>query len=288
MRLLGAKVIPVESGTPDAQGRGQRGAARLGHQRAHDVLPARLGDGPASVSDDGARLPPRDRRGDARASRSRSSAGCPTAGRLRGRRLQRHRPLLAVHRATGACASSASSPAATASRAASTARRISAGAVGRAARQHELPAPERRRADGRGALDLGRPRLSRRGPRARVLQGPGPLRVRVGHRRGGARGASRRSRGSRGIMPALESAHAVAHAMRRRRADEEERERSWSGSPGRGDKDVHTVGQALRSRQRARSPRVTPPRTTTFAALRGARRARARRRTSPRAIPRST
>ena len=57
MRCSAREVIPVESGSRDAQGRDQRGAARLGDQRADDVLPARLGARPASVSDDGARLP---------------------------------------------------------------------------------------------------------------------------------------------------------------------------------------------------------------------------------------
>ena len=60
VRAPGAQRLPHEParrhGHPgaeraaDAQGRGQRGAARLGHQRAHDVLPARLGAGPASLS----------------------------------------------------------------------------------------------------------------------------------------------------------------------------------------------------------------------------------------------
>ena len=52
------------------------------------------------------------------------------ARRLRRRRLQRHRPLLAVHRATGACASSASSRAATASRRGKHGASLGAGAVG--------------------------------------------------------------------------------------------------------------------------------------------------------------
>ena len=97
MNLLGATVHPGAERLADAQGRGQRGAARLGHQRAHDVLPARLGDGPASLSDDGARLPSRDRRGDARAVEEAHRPAARSAGRVRRRRLQRHRPLLAVH-----------------------------------------------------------------------------------------------------------------------------------------------------------------------------------------------
>ena len=59
MRLLGAEVRGVDCGQPHAQGRDQRGDARLGDERAHDPLPARLGARPAPVPDDGARLPAR-------------------------------------------------------------------------------------------------------------------------------------------------------------------------------------------------------------------------------------
>src|SRR5262249_56914129 len=47
-----------------------------------------------------------------------------------------------------------------------------------------------------------------------------------------------------GIMPALESAHAVAYAMRAS-ARMKKSEIVVVGLSGRGDKDVHTVGQAL-------------------------------------------
>ncbi len=47
-----------------------------------------------------------------------------------------------------------------------------------------------------------------------------------------------------GIMPALESAHAVAHAMRAA-ARMKKSQAVVVGLSGRGDKDVHTVGQAL-------------------------------------------
>ena len=62
MRALGAEVRSVTSGHGDAQGRGQRGDARLGHQRRDDPLRPRLGDGPAPVPDDRARPPASDRR----------------------------------------------------------------------------------------------------------------------------------------------------------------------------------------------------------------------------------
>ena len=67
MRALGAEVRPVESGAPDAEGRHERGAARLGHQRRRHLLLHRHGGRAASLSGDGARLPVRDRRRDPRA-----------------------------------------------------------------------------------------------------------------------------------------------------------------------------------------------------------------------------
>ena len=91
-----------------------------------------------------------------------------------------------------------------------------------------------------------------------------------------------------GIMPALESAHAVAHAMRARRAHEEDRERSWSGLSGRGDKDVHIVGQGAATARRPRKPaRDGRPRDDDLRGAARPRRARARSPTSRRAIPRS-
>jgi len=50
-----------------------------------------------------------------------------------------------------------------------------------------------------------------------------------------------------GLMPALESAHAVAYAMRAARGMKKS-EIVVVGLSGRGDKDVHTVGQALAGR----------------------------------------
>ena len=48
MRLLGATVRQVDAGQQDAEGRDQRGDARLGRQRRRHVLPARLGARAAS------------------------------------------------------------------------------------------------------------------------------------------------------------------------------------------------------------------------------------------------
>ena len=76
------------------QGCHERGAARLGHQCRHHLLSDRHRGGSAPLSDDGARLPEDHRRGNPHpdAGGRRPPARC--AGRLRRRRLQRHRHLL--------------------------------------------------------------------------------------------------------------------------------------------------------------------------------------------------
>ena len=120
----------------------------------------------------------------------------------------------------------------------------------RAARLHELPAAERRRPDRHRALDLGRPRLSRRRSRARVL----PRRAAASSScsitdEEALEGFQALTR-LEGIMPALESAHAVAHAMRLAKT----LPRSKAivvGLSGRGDKDVHVVAKALGKDDRA-------------------------------------
>ncbi len=79
MRLLGAEVVGVDSGTPHAQGRHQRGHARLGDERPRHPLHPRLGAGPAPVPAHGAGLPAViGARGRAQSSRSRPAA-CPTS-----------------------------------------------------------------------------------------------------------------------------------------------------------------------------------------------------------------
>ena len=59
MRLLGS--APCRQRQPHAEGRDQRGDPRLGDQRRHHPLLARLRPGAASLPDDGARLPKRHR-----------------------------------------------------------------------------------------------------------------------------------------------------------------------------------------------------------------------------------
>ena len=67
MRLLGAEVIPVESGSANAEGRDQRGTARLGGDRRDHALLHRLGRRTASVPVDRPRAPADRRRRSPRA-----------------------------------------------------------------------------------------------------------------------------------------------------------------------------------------------------------------------------
>ncbi len=98
MKLLGATVVPVESGSKTLKDALQRGDARLGHQRREHLLHHRHRGRPASLSDDGARFPMRDRQGSrgADAGDGRPPAGC--GDRLRRRRLQRDGHVLFLHR----------------------------------------------------------------------------------------------------------------------------------------------------------------------------------------------
>ncbi len=91
----------------DAEGRAQRGAARLGDERREHLLHHRHRRRPAPVSDDGARLPARDRRrvpgADARDDRTGGRGPAARRGdRLRRRRQQRDGHLLSLHRSSPA------------------------------------------------------------------------------------------------------------------------------------------------------------------------------------------
>ena len=67
MRLLGAEVRGVDSGSAYAERCDKRGSSRLGDKCRYDLLPARFGSRAASVSADGPRFSKRDRPRGARA-----------------------------------------------------------------------------------------------------------------------------------------------------------------------------------------------------------------------------
>ena len=120
MKMLGAEVRAVEFGLQDAEGRDERGAARLGHQCRRHLLLHRHGRRPASLSGDGARFPMRHRPRDARADAGGRRPAAGFADRLHRRRLQRHGPVPSVPRRAARSRSTASKRPATACPAAST------------------------------------------------------------------------------------------------------------------------------------------------------------------------
>ena len=151
----------------DAQGRDERGAARLGRQRRDHSLPARYGGRTAPVPGHGPRFRTRHRSRDPGAvpRPHRAAPGCRM--RVCGRRVERDRHLPRVHpglvgralRLRGRRRRRRDRPA----------RRGDLGRRGRRAPRHaQLRPAERGRADDRVALHLGRPGLSGRRTRARV------------------------------------------------------------------------------------------------------------------------
>ena len=177
----------MQSGSQDPQGRDERGAARLGHQRRRHVLLHRHRGGPASLSGDGARLPVDHRPRDARADAWPPRAACRI----------RWSPASAAAPTPWACSTRSSTTASVEIFGVEAAghglddrpaRRLDRRRPARrAARQPHLSADGRRRPDRRGAFDLGRPRLSRHRPRACLAARHGPRQISVGHRRRGAR-----------------------------------------------------------------------------------------------------
>ena len=101
MKLLGAEVRPVTSGTPHAQGRDQRGHPRLGDPRRDHVLHDRLGRGPASRIRPWCGISSRSSARGARSRCSRRRAGSRRGRRLRRRGKQRHRHIPSVRRRSG-------------------------------------------------------------------------------------------------------------------------------------------------------------------------------------------
>ena len=87
------------------------------------------------------------------------------------------------------------------------------------------------------------------GPEHAWLQSAGPDRVCVCDRRRGARRVRPGVRGCEGILPALESSHGVAHALKVAR-DMASDAIVLVNLSGRGDKDLQTVERALRDAER--------------------------------------
>src|SRR5881396_1150695 len=157
-------------GIENAEGRAERGDARLGHACRQHLLYHRLRRWPAPVSDDGARLSVghRARVPDADAGAVRQATG--RGDRLRRRGLERNGHLLPLypvrsgqaHRRGGGWTRNSQR------QACGIAVR---GQAGGTARKSHLSASGRTRSDHRDALDLGRAGLPGCWPRARLAQG---------------------------------------------------------------------------------------------------------------------
>ena len=191
MHALGAEVRSVTSRHGHAQGRGQRGDARLGHERRDDALRARVGDGPAPVPDDRPRPPAADRRRGGGAARGRRG---PAA------RTSRSRASAAARTRSGCCRGSSASRRsgsrsrrrpATASRPGGTRRRSRGGTPGILHGVAVADAPGPRRPGRRGALGVGRARLPGRRAAARGAGRGRPARGGDGDRPRGRGGDAR-------------------------------------------------------------------------------------------------
>ncbi len=116
--------------------------------------------------------------------------------------------------------------------------------AGHPPRQQDLSAAGRGRPDRRGALDLGRSRLSRHRPRTRLAQGFGPRRIYVSVTDTQALTAFQLLCKTEGIIPALEPAHAIAAVVERAKTMPRDTI-ILANLCGRGDKDIFTVAEAL-------------------------------------------
>ena len=222
MGLLGAARRAGRGGGADAQGGGHRRDPRLGRQRRRHALHHRLGRRPGAVPGDRARPPARDRRRGARAD--------PRAGRAAARRAWSPASAAAPTRSGCSCRSS-TTPSVAADR-----RR----GRGRGDRDR----PPRRAADARRAAaacctarysaimqdedgqileahsisaGLDYPGI---GPQHAYLRDTGRATLRGGHRRARRWPRSSTVAELEGIIPALESSHAVAWVLAARRRRE--------------------------------------------------------------------
>ena len=244
MQLLGAEVVTVTSGSrtlKDAINEALRDWAASVRRHA---LRHRLGRGTPSVPGDRPRSPARDRRrGQGAAPRARGPRP-GRGGRLRRRREQRDRHLRGVRRPNRASGSSAWRPAAAATGSASTAGRSrSASRACCTARYSYLLQDEQGQVVPTHSISAGLdyPGV---GPEHAFLKDSGPRDVRLGHRRGGARGVRARSRRSRGSCRRSSRPTRSAGCLRRPLA---EGSLVLVNLSGRGDKDLETVRAALGS-----------------------------------------
>ena len=236
MELLGATVHPVRSGSRTLKDAINEAMRDWVTNVAHDLLLHRLRDGAASVPDARAELPARDRRRGARPDPRARGPAPERPARLRRRRLQRDRPLPPVPRRPGRAA-----------------RRRRAGGGG------APDAPPRRRADASArrasstasarscspttTARSSRPTPSPRGSTTRASDPSTPGSATAGAPRTPPSPTTEAldafcwlSR-TEGIIPALETAHAVARAPQAR-----------ADAPARRDRDREPLGPRRQGR----------------------------------------
>ena len=159
----------------------------------------------------------------------RPAAGC--GRRLRRRRQQRGRHVLPVRRRhagrTGRRRGRRRGPSKYGEHAAT----LSHGKPGVLHGTLQLRAAGRRRPDGPRAFGLGRPRLPRRRPGAQLLEGHRPRALHAAWTTTGALEGFRLCCRLEGILPALETAHAVVEAMRIAASRPKDGRRRRSASP---------------------------------------------------------
>ena len=249
MGLLGAEVRARRARHAHAQGGDERGDPRLDHERRDDALPDRLVRRPGAVPGARARAPGGDRPRGARARSSRPRAACRRPSS----------PASAAARTRSAC-----------SRASSTTRRSSSSAsrppgaaslgTGRRGVLHGARSSVLADEDGqiaRRALDLGRPRLSGRRPRARLAARLRARPLRRRDRRGGARGLHAAGTHGGDHPGARAGARARPRRRPRRRARPRLPLRPGRQGPGRGghrarrQRAVTVSGTVTRARRKA-------------------------------------
>ncbi len=243
MKLLGARVIPVESGSKtlkDAVNEALRDWVTnvrttyylLGSVMGPHPYPMLVRDFQRVIGDE------------ARAQSRRVIGRLPGPARgVRGRRLQRDGPLLAVHRATGACASSGVEPGGHGIKSGKHGASLGSGAVGvlHGSMSYVLQNDDGQVAEAHSiSAGLDYPGV---GPEHSYYKDLGRFEYVSVTDQEALEGFKALTR-LEGIMPALESSHAVAHAMRAA-ARMKKTQSVLIGLSGRGDKDVHTVAQAL-------------------------------------------
>ena len=240
MRLLGATVSRRRRRLAHAQGGGLGRDPRLGRERRRHALRDRLVRRPGAVPGARARPPAGHRRRGARAGARALRPAALARDRLRRRRLERDRHLHPVRRRRRGRARRRRG------RGRGDRRRGRHGApltVGGARRRPARLLPRdhagRGRPDHRGALDLGRPGLPRRRARARLAARLRPRALRGGDRRRRRWTAFQRLAELEGIIPALESSHAVAWVLANPAAGADPLELICLS--GRGDKDLAEV-----------------------------------------------